>query len=103
MRPSRECQDILSETFARYGPGYGSYQITCEVCGKVFYRRMPTAKYCSYRCTTSAYVARRKVRREQARQKQCEGCGEPFTAKRRDARFCSNRCRQARYRSRLGH
>ena len=93
-------QAKLADTFARFGPGCGCYQIPCVVCGRLVYRRTPTAKYCSYRCRAQAYVARRKARREQARQKQCAQCGNDFVASRCDARFCSNACRQASYRER---
>lgn len=91
-------QKRLAEMFARWGAFPGCYQIPCAVCDTPFYSSTPLAKYCSYRCQTQAYVARRKARREAARQKQCTRCGNDFTATQRHAKFCSNACRQASYR-----
>lgn len=94
-------QKQLAELYDRWGPGSGCHRIACVVCGTLVYRRWPGARYCSYRCRAQAYVARRKLRREQARRKQCAHCGNAFIASRNDAKFCSSSCRQASYRARL--
>lgn len=98
LKPARECQESLAEDYAKgyYRPG--CYQVNCFLCGKVFYARRPEARYCSYRCTNDANIARRRDRRKQARNKYCAYCKKAFTAKRRDAKYCSPACRQASYR-----
>jgi hypothetical protein len=109
-----EWQEILNESnnVGLYGerrerhpdPPLGA----CQWCGgQVFCtggwaarRMLPRKKYCSGRCSIDAYLARRRERRAQAREKTCEVCAKEFTAKRRDAKTCSAACKQKAYRRR---
>lgn len=76
---SRDCQDALENWWNEYGKdSSGCHKIICDFCGKVFYARSSKAKYCSYRCTNDAYIARQKQRKELEREKICPVCGKPF-------------------------
>lgn len=98
--PSRQAQ--LAETYDFWNgmPGYASYRLACRACGKIFYARMPTARWCCYGCVREG-AKRRRLARARARRERwrpCHGCGKPFQGRRADAQFCSNACRQAAYR-----
>ena len=77
---------------------YSLYFISCFVCGDDFNSRSPFSKYCSSRCRNDAKMERRRISRQEAREKRCRECGIHYTAKRRDQVYCSNKCRQAAYR-----
>ncbi len=76
-------------------------KLTCKHCGEVFYAHKYRARYCSYRCANDAFIARRKMRREKAREKVCAYCKQPFKAKRKDAKYCceSHRVRACQLRN----
>ena len=97
---SELCQDTLKEMHDQYGGDHeGCYRIVCAVCEKVFYRRMPSAKYCSYRCTNDAYIAWRRKRNNDRRIKTCIVCNKTYNASRKDSIYCSKACKQKRYRN----
>ncbi len=73
----------------------------CMVCGDEFLARTMRAEYCSGRCSNDAYLARRRLYKQQMRDKVCLVCGDQFTAKRSDNRFCSAKCKQLDYRRRV--
>ena len=81
----------------------GAVRGTCAYCGREFYQEKykgAADKYCSERCRNDAYMERRRVRSELARQKVCEVCGTLFDASRADSKYCSPACKQAAYRGR---
>lgn len=81
---------------------YGCYRLTCQWCGNAFYRRYPTAKWCSDRCSNDAGIARRRERIKARRENlTCGRCGMVFSAARCDTRYCGGACRQAAYRARV--
>jgi len=98
--PSLQAQLAEDYSFWDGMPGHASYRLACGACGKTFYARMPTARWCSDRCDREGAkhrrLARAKARREQWRS--CRRCGKAFRGRRADAKFCSNACRQAAYR-----
>jgi hypothetical protein len=75
-------------------------KIFCKGCGREFYTRIASKKYCYYGlCGNRGYQKELKQRRlEQRKEKTCKGCGKTFTPKRSDAVYCSNACRQRAYR-----
>ncbi|MBG9940590.1 hypothetical protein ABD77_00790 [Brevibacillus formosus] len=94
-------QQILREQYVRgwYDlPGSRCYRRNCHHCSVEFFAQRPEARYCSYRCTNDAYIKRRKLRREENREKKCVACGVDFTAKRNDAKYCCGACKQKAYR-----
>ncbi len=72
----------------------------CEFCGCAFQAADIRQVYCSVRCRTAAYIARRKERRAAARRKACLVCGKPFQAKNIRAKYCSTACKLKAYRLR---
>lgn len=81
---------------------YGIAKLICPQCGEVFYCKAESyhngRKYCTCHCANAAYIARRAVWREEARDKICPICGKQFHAKRKDTVYCSLACKQRRYR-----
>lgn len=81
---------------------YGIVKVICPQCGEAFYCKSESyhngRKYCSARCINDAYIARRVVWRENARDKICPTCGKRFHAKRKDTIYCSLACKQRQYR-----
>lgn len=73
---------------------------TCMFCGDTFQTSDTRQLYCSVRCRTAAYIARRKERKEAARRKVCQVCGKPFQAKNVRAEYCSTACKLKAYRQR---
>lgn len=76
--------------------------LICWHCQQPFYAKHPLARYCSYRCTNDAFIARRRESRARAREKVCRTCQSGFIAKRADTKYCSQKCRQAAYRRAVG-
>ena len=72
----------------------------CEFCGCAFQAADRRQVYCSVRCRTAAFIARRKEQREAARRKACLVCGKPFQAKNKRAAYCSTACKLKAYRQR---
>lgn len=98
--PSRQAQLAEDYAFWEGMPGHATYRIICGACGKTFYAKMPTARWCSDRCTRDGARLRRQARSKARRERQrsCQKCGRTFQGRRADAKFCSNACRQAAYR-----
>jgi hypothetical protein len=98
--------DVQEELKQRYFKNEGKsyyqdvYKLECVFCGNEFYCCNFIARYCSYRCTNDAYIARRKERKSKERQKICPVCNEQYQAKRKDSIYCSPACRQKQYRER---
>ena len=99
-----ENQDILQSWFEQQ-IAEGSFdgpvrKIICKGCGRIFYTRVATKKYCYYGlCGNRGYQKELKQRRlEKRRDTVCKCCGKTFTPKRADAVYCSNACRQRAYR-----
>lgn len=102
---SEDGQDYLREQWSTEGHDRECYyRRECLTCGREVFGRMPTVKYCSYRCMMDAHYARRRDRaaavREANRARVCGVCGSTFAATRADARYCSPKCRQKAYRDR---
>jgi ribosomal protein L37AE/L43A len=57
--PSRQAR--LAEAYDRWNgmPGNATYRIACHACGKTFYARLPTAKWCCYSCDCEGAKRRR--------------------------------------------
>ena len=100
LQDSREIQEKLKKEYEKNYECW-VYKCVCQVCGKVFYCRRPEGRNCSYRCENDIYIARRKERKLQERQKVCLVCGEQFQAKRKDTLYCSPKCKQKKYREAL--
>lgn len=81
-------------------PSKQNYPTKCWQCGCDF-MGAALSRYCSYRCTNDAHIARRKERRAAARVKVCKFCGDQFTATRADGIYCGPACRQSAYRKRV--
>jgi hypothetical protein len=98
--PSRQADLARQHDFWNGMPGHATYRLVCRACGRTFYARMPTARWCCYRCARDGADCRRRVRAKARRERwrPCHRCGKPFRERRADARFCSNACRQAAYR-----
>src|SRR5947209_20373359 len=65
-------------------PGYRVYcgsattwTLRCVVCGQHFHASLPQARYCNDQCQRVAYLARRKARRQPAREQTCAPCQRP--------------------------
>lgn len=95
-----EHQDYLKEQYenaiAKYGYHVWTRKIVCGGCGKVFYTRVLSKKYCGYK--SCFFAAQRKKRESLRADTVCLTCGEKFTPKRNDAKYCCNACRQKAYR-----
>ena len=92
----------LATLHSRFSHFYGVAKLFCAHCGTPFYCDAGSyhkgRKYCSARCTNDAYIARRDVRRQAARDKTCPVCGTRFRAERKDRAYCSDACKQKQYR-----
>lgn len=100
----RQNQASLKEQYEQQKP-YEHYtwevrKIICGGCGKAFYTRIHSKKYCNNAtCGRIGNYRHQRQRRLEARQDRiCAGCGKTFTPKRADAKYCSNACRQRAYR-----
>ena len=99
-----ENQETLKQWYEEKLAGIRPYsavrKIICKGCGRVFYTRIVSKKYCYYHlCGNRGYQKDLKRRRLEKRQNRvCKGCGKTFTPKRSDAVYCSNACRQRAYR-----
>ncbi len=101
----RENQDLLKEWYLEqkainiYANG-PVRRIICAGCGKVFYTRISTKKYCNYyTCgTIGNYKLQKQHRLDKRKDTVCAECGKLFTPKRSDAKYCCNACRQKAYR-----
>jgi len=98
--PSRQAHLAERYEFWNGVPGYAGYRLACHACGKPFYAKMPTARWCSDGCARQGAKRRRLVQARARREawRSCRRCGKPFRGRRADAEFCSNACRQAAYR-----
>ena len=74
------------------------YNKTCLNCTTFFTSQRPEAKYCSTKCSTIAFLSRRKEKLTQQRNKICPVCQMNFLAKRKDSIYCSAACKQKKYR-----
>lgn len=104
----RQNQEKLKEWYDEQIAGGFRYdpevrEIICFGCGKVFYTRIKSKKYCDY--NTCGTIGNYKLQKEQRYQKRkdtvCSVCGKVFTPKRADSKYCSNACRQKAYRERV--
>lgn len=74
-------------------------QIVCGGCGRLFYTRAHSKKYCNDDCAKQGFWRHKRERRlEKRRDTVCKTCGGVFTPKRADAAYCCNACRQKAYR-----
>lgn len=74
-------------------------QIVCGGCGRLFYTRVHSKKYCNDNCAKQGFWRHKRERRlEKRRDTVCKTCGGVFTPKRADAAYCCNACRQKAYR-----
>lgn len=74
-------------------------QIVCGGCGRLFYTRVHSKKYCNDSCAKQGFWRHKRERRlEKRRDTVCKTCGGVFTPKRADAAYCCNACRQKAYR-----
>lgn len=100
LRYEIEHQDFLKEQYenaiAKYGYPVWTRKIVCGGCGKIFYTRVLSKKYCGYK--SCFFEAQRKKRLRLRENTVCITCGKQFTPKRNDAKYCSNACRQKAYR-----
>lgn len=79
------------------------YKRTCPICGRIFYTRLSSGKYCPFgECKTIADTKRRKENRiKKSHLNICPICGNNFISTRKDAKYCSNACKQKAYRNRV--
>jgi len=57
--PSLQAQLAEDYSFWDGMPGHASYRLACGACGKTFYARMPTARWCSDRCAREGAICDR--------------------------------------------
>ena len=101
-------QEFLKQEWERNGKifteEYCAYRLECTECSTTFYARLPSAKYCSYRCQNDARIERSRIKLEKERSAKgpltCENCSNTFDDTRVDARYCGSSCRQSAYRTR---
>lgn len=98
--PSLQAQLAKAYELCEGVAGWATYRVFCNACGKMFYARMPTAKWCCEACARTGAKGRRRARSRARRERwrSCHRCGKAFQGRRADAKYCSNACRQAAYR-----
>lgn len=72
----------------------------CQFCGREFVPARRGTKYCSAKCSKSAWVARRsegRAKRHRTATRICSRCGNPFEwdSSHSNRRFCSDACKRA--------
>lgn len=115
-KPCKRCGEPIPVSANRLycGPDcrYGfAHRIPCIGCGRVFYRRRPNKRYCTFRCWVShgdpaSHLGRLRGvppndpvrgdewRHREWRHRECKHCGSPFSATAPQQRYCSHRCRR---------
>ncbi len=94
----KECYRLQEEEGVVYE--FPVRKIICFGCGREFYTRIKSKKYCYYYTCGKLGNYKHQLRHRLERRKDlvCAGCGKTFTPKRSDAKYCSNACRQKAYR-----
>ena len=80
------------EKISGENPDSAVRKIICKGCGREFYTRIETKKYCLYSlCGNIGYRKELKQRRLKNRAERiCKTCGKVFIPQRADAVYCGN-------------